>query len=98
MLSGRAPLDSIVRHYLRNILMKIAAYQAPLLPGGSIDAALGLIREQVDRCESAGIEILCCPEGVLGGLADYATRPTAIAINVEDGQLNTVLAPLASEI
>ena len=58
---------------------------------------LALIRDQVDRCESAGVEILCCPEGVLGGLADYSARPVAIAINEEVGQLNKVLAPLASD-
>ena len=43
------------------------------------------------------MEILCCPEGVLGGLADYAIGPTAIAIDVEGGQLDDVLAPLASD-
>jgi predicted amidohydrolase len=59
--------------------------------------ALALIREQVEWCEWAGVEILCCPEGVLGGLADYATQPTAIAIDVQGGRLNTVLAPLASD-
>jgi len=58
---------------------------------------VGLIREQVDRCESEGIEILCCPEGVLGGLADYASRPADIAIDVEAGQLHALLAPLASD-
>ncbi len=77
--------------------MKVAAYQAPLLPSRSIEAALGLIREQVDRCESEGVRILCCPEGVLGGLADHATRPADIAISAEDGQLEAVLAPLASD-
>ena len=77
--------------------MKVAAYQAPLLACGSMEEALGLIREQVDWCESAGVEILCCPEGILGGLADYAARPTAIAIDVEGGRLNAVLAPLASD-
>lgn len=76
--------------------MKVAAYQAPLLACASMEV-VGLIREQVDWCESAGVEILCCPEGVLGGLADYATEPNAIAINVEDGQLSEVLAPLASD-
>ena len=76
--------------------MKVAAYQAPLLPSGSTEVALPLIRERVDWCASEGVEILCCPEGVLGGLADYATRPTDIAIKVEDGQLEAVLAPLAS--
>ncbi|HZS05552.1 MAG TPA: carbon-nitrogen hydrolase family protein [Blastocatellia bacterium] len=76
--------------------MKVAAYQAPLSACGSMEA-LALIREQVARCESAGVEILCCPEGILGGLADYSPRPASIAIDVEGGQLNRVLAPLASE-
>src|SRR3954447_6624824 len=76
--------------------MKVAAYQAPLRATSSREV-LGLVREQVDWCESAGVEILCCPEGVLGGLADYSTRPADIAINVEDGQLSRVLAPLASD-
>src|SRR6185503_12680751 len=76
--------------------MKVAAYQAPLLACVSMEA-IDLIREQVDRCESAGVEILCCPEGALGGLADYAAQPTSIAIDVEGGRLNTVLTPLASE-
>src|SRR4030095_13516701 len=44
-----------------------------------------------------GVEILCCPEAVLGGLADYASRPCTIAIKVEDGQLSAVLKPLASD-
>src|SRR5262245_6916511 len=78
------------------ITMKVAAYQAPLLPSGSMKA-IDLIREQVNRCESAGVEILCCPEGALGGLADYAAQPMTIAIDVEGGRLDTVLAPLASK-
>lgn len=76
--------------------MKVAAYQTPLLASGSMEA-LALIRKQVAWCESAGVEILCCPEGVLGGLADYSPQPTSMAINAESGQLNNVLAPLASE-
>ncbi len=76
--------------------MKIAAYQAPLLPAGSMEA-LALIREQIGWCESAGVEILCCPEGVLGGLADYAPEPARIAIGVESGRLDEILAPLASD-
>lgn len=77
--------------------MKVAAYQAPLLPFGC-RTAIELIREQVDRCESEGVEILCCPEAVLGGLADYAPRPEEIAIDVEAGELEHVLAPLASDV
>jgi predicted amidohydrolase len=76
--------------------VKVAAYQAPLRDCDSGEA-ITLIREQIDRCESAGVEILCCPEGILGGLADYAIQPTASAIDVESGQLNNVLAPLASD-
>src|SRR4030095_17081629 len=76
--------------------MKVAAYQAPFLPSGSMEA-LGLIRKRIDWCESEGVEILCCPEAILGGLADYAKHPSEIAIDVEGGQLSAVLAPLASD-
>lgn len=76
--------------------MKVAAYQAPLLPSGSM-SAIGLIRERVAWCEAEGVRILCCPEAVLGGLADYAARPAEFAIDVESGQLDGVLAPLASD-
>jgi predicted amidohydrolase len=76
--------------------VKVAAYQAPFLPSGSM-AALGLIRQRIDWCESEGVEILCCPEAILGGLADYAPRPADIAIDVKGGQLSAVLAPLASD-
>jgi predicted amidohydrolase len=77
--------------------MKVAAYQAPLSATSSMEAALRLIREQVDRCEAEGVEILCCPEGVLGGLADSVPRPSDIALDVEAGELRAVLAPLASD-
>ncbi|HSS49312.1 MAG TPA: carbon-nitrogen hydrolase family protein, partial [Thermoanaerobaculia bacterium] len=61
--------------------MRVAAYQAPLLPCGSM-AAVELIRRRVEQCEAAGVEILCCPEAVLGGLADYAARPAEFALDV----------------
>ena len=76
--------------------MKVAAYQSPLPAITSTDV-IGLIREQVANCELQGVEILCCPEGVLGGLADYVTRPADIAIDVEGGQLQALLAPLAND-
>ena len=60
--------------------MKVAAYQAPLLPCGSIETTLRLIRERVDWCESQGVGILGCPEGILGGLADYANRPAEFTV------------------
>ncbi|HSS76062.1 MAG TPA: carbon-nitrogen hydrolase family protein [Thermoanaerobaculia bacterium] len=76
--------------------MKVAAYQAPLLPSGSMEA-VKLIRKRVEWCEAEGVEILCCPEAVLGGLADYAARPAEFALDVESGQLSATLAPLASD-
>jgi predicted amidohydrolase len=75
--------------------VRIAAYQAPLLPGGSM-AALELIRERVRWCEAEGVEILLCPEGVLGGLADDVARPSEIAIEADNGDLACVLQPLSS--
>src|ERR1700688_2595433 len=73
--------------------MKVAAYQAPVLPGGSM-AALALISDRVKWCEREGVDILCCPEAVLGGLADDAECPVDFAIDVV--QLEALLAPLAS--
>jgi predicted amidohydrolase len=75
--------------------MKVAAYQAPLEVCRSPNV-IAHIRAQVDRCESAGVELLCCPEAVLGGLADYADDPERIVIDVESGELAMTLAPLAS--
>jgi predicted amidohydrolase len=76
--------------------MKVAAYQAPLLAGGSMEA-LELIRDRIKWCEAEGVDILCCPEAVLGGLADDAQCPADIAIDIETGQLEALLAPLASK-
>src|SRR6266849_5540637 len=76
--------------------MKVAAYQAPLLPSGSMEA-LELIRDRIRWCETEGVDILCCPEAVLGGLADDAECPVDIAIDVESGHMEALLAPLASK-
>jgi predicted amidohydrolase len=73
--------------------MKVAAYQSPLLPAGSLDA-LALIRNQVHRCEAEGVTLLCCPEAILGGLADNAEHPTQFAIPA--ARLEAALQPLAS--
>jgi predicted amidohydrolase len=77
--------------------MKVAAYQAPLLPSGSMDA-VELIRRRVEWCEANGVAVLLCPEAVLGGLADDAPRPSDLALTVEGGQLRALLAPFASAL
>jgi predicted amidohydrolase len=76
--------------------MRVAAYQAPLLPNGSL-LAVELVRRQLLRCESDGIDVLCCPEALPGGLADDALDPKAAAINISAGHLDELLAPLASD-
>ena len=58
---------------------------------------LKLIAKQVRACESIGVEILCCPEAVLGGLADYIRQPSDIAIEVSSGRLRSVLSPISSQ-
>ena len=70
-------------------------YQAPPLPGGSIEA-LELIAAQVKECEAVGVEILCCPEAVLGGLADHSRRPAELAIDAASGPLRTILRRIDS--
>lgn len=72
-----------------------ACHDSPLLPVGSIEA-IELIAAQVKACEAVGVEILCCPEAVLGGLADHSRRPAELAIDAASGQLRTVLTPMAS--
>lgn len=76
--------------------MKVAAYQAPLLSAGSPEA-IEFIREQVRRCESERVSIPCCPEAVLGGLADYSDNPFKFAIRTDNGQIDEVLMPLVSD-
>ena len=75
--------------------MRVAAYQAPLLTAGM--DALDLVRTQVKRCESECITILCCPEAILGGLADNHPNPSQVAIPANRTTLKTALSPLASE-
>jgi hypothetical protein len=76
--------------------MKVAAYQAPLLATGSM-YALGLIQKQVHKREAEGITVLCCPEAILGGLADDSENPNRFALRSDDGQLASALTPLASD-
>ena len=72
--------------------MKVAAWQAPLLGSGAADV-LALIRRRVDECEAEGVAILCCPEAVAGGLADYARGQFRTAVPTSDTL--SFLAPVA---
>jgi 5-aminopentanamidase len=57
---------------------------------------LRLIAEQVARCEAAAVEILCCPEAVVGGLADHVEPAHRLVLPADLESLATALAPLAS--
>ncbi len=75
--------------------MRVAAYQTPLAATQSPDV-VRLLADQVARCAAAGVDVLCCPEGVLGGLADYVEPERRLAFPADGGQLAQALAPLAS--
>jgi predicted amidohydrolase len=74
--------------------MKVAAYQAPLLKSGSMEA-LPLIQSRIRQCEAEGIAILCCPEAILGGLADNSRDPMSVAIAT--ARIPSVVGPLTSD-
>ena len=73
--------------------MKVATYQAPYLPFGSM-AAVGLIRARLDGCEAAGVALLCCPEAVLGGLAHESDGQSPYEVAVDLAELAEIVAPL----
>jgi predicted amidohydrolase len=77
--------------------VKVAAYQGPYLPFGSLDG-IGLIEEQLVACAAQGVDVLCCPEAFIGGLARESDgqSPGDVALNVESGELVDVLGPLVA--
>jgi predicted amidohydrolase len=81
---------------MSNRRVNVAAYQMPAATcyGGP---AIESLRAAVRKCEGRGVSLLCCPEGALGGLADYVEDPGNIALAVRHGTLMAALAPLASE-
>lgn len=58
--------------------------------------AVELIAERVRECERLGVSLLCCPEAILGGLADYCEDPLSFAF-ASWHDLEGVLSPIASE-
>ena len=59
--------------------------------------ALDLRRAQVRRCEAEEIAILCCPEAILGGLADYSENPARFAMKSDSEQLAAALECIAGD-
>jgi predicted amidohydrolase len=75
--------------------VKVAACQGPYLPFGS-GQGVELIERQLQQCEGEGVELLCCPESFLGGLAyeSDGQSPADVALSV--GELACLLAPALS--
>ncbi len=59
--------------------------------------ALDHVRARVRECEDAGVSLMCCPEGALGGLADYVDAPDDIVIPSDSKSLASYLRPLVSK-
>jgi 5-aminopentanamidase len=75
--------------------VRVAAYQAPYLPFGSI-AAVDLIAGHLASCEARGVDVLCCPESVIGGLAHESggQSPAEVSLRVDTGELARTVTPL----
>jgi predicted amidohydrolase len=55
------------------------------------------MQQCVRQCETDCVSVLCFPEAILDGLADFSDDPGRLAIRTNDGHLSAVLEPLASE-
>jgi predicted amidohydrolase len=75
--------------------IRVAAYQMPVGACYRADTVQHL-GARVRECERAGVSLLCCPEGALGGLADYVDAPDTIAIPADPAVIAAKLRPLAS--
>jgi 5-aminopentanamidase len=76
--------------------MKIAVYQSPVSATIARTSAIELVAEQMEWCDSNHVDLLCCPEAMLGGLADYSQNPRGLALNIVDGEFKPVLSRLES--
>ena len=75
--------------------MRVAAYQAPYRPYPSVGGA-ELVVPHLERARAEGVELLCCPEALIGELANESDRdsPATVALSVNDGELAEAIAPL----
>jgi predicted amidohydrolase len=78
-----------------NPRIRVAAYQVSLAATASIDGMVELVREQVSKCAAQEVEFLCCPEGLLGGLADY--NPGVTSFNVSSGDLDPIVVKIPTD-
>jgi predicted amidohydrolase len=75
--------------------VRVAAYQAPYRPypaAGGVE----LVLARLDQARTDGVELLCCPEALIGELANETDgdSPSTVALSVVDGELDAAIAPL----
>jgi hypothetical protein len=75
--------------------VRVAAFQGPYLPFGPCHV-VELIERQLEQSEREGVDLLCCPEAFLGGLAyeSDGQSPGDVAVSVKE--LPRLLAPVMS--
>ena len=75
--------------------MRVAAYQAPYRPFPAQGGA-ELVAAYLDRAQAEGVEIVCCPEALIGELANESDgdTPATVALSIVDDELDAALAPL----
>jgi 5-aminopentanamidase len=75
--------------------MRVAAYQAPYRPYPAPGGA-ELVLDFLDRARAEGVDLVCCPEALIGELANESDgdSPSTAALSVADGELDEAIAPL----
>lgn len=75
--------------------MRVAALQAPYRPFPARGGA-ELVAAHLDRAQAEGVEIVCCPEALIGELANESDgdTPATVALSVVDGEFEAAVAPL----
>ena len=75
--------------------VRAAAFQGPYLPLGSGDA-VELIEHQLQECDRDDVDLLCCPEAFLSGLASESDGQSPGDVALSMTELHCVLAPVMS--
>ena len=75
--------------------MRVVAYQAPYRPYPS-GRGVEFVVPRLERARAEGVELLCCPEALIGELANESDgdSPAEVAVSVSDGELDEAIAPL----
>ena len=75
--------------------MRVAVFQAPYRDYPARGGA-ELVVPYLEHAQAEGVELVCCPEALIGELANESDgdTPEAVALSVEDGEVDEAIAPL----